>query len=249
MRIDLIGSTSLHGGSFDDRQQPYEVRLRIAARAATAERAMIVGEEVEALYTNGPAGGGGARKYVQEQIGIVSTLLEREQVPTQVTLKRVVAQMPKLHELAHCRAGDKGDTSILSLIAYRRRGFPAACPAGHGPGRWQGICMASSLGDIRRYELPGLGALQFVCERSLNGGVTTSLAQDAHGKSLSYALLEMNVGTQGEDHEILAASAESIQPWPWYVPLGASRRRWLQRSSTSQRRRRRYQSLSDARFG
>jgi hypothetical protein len=86
MRIDLIGSTSLHGRSFDGGAQPYEVRLRVAARAPTAERAMVVGEEVEALYTNGPAGGGGTRKYVQEQIGIVSTLLERERVPTQVTV-------------------------------------------------------------------------------------------------------------------------------------------------------------------
>ena len=87
VRIDLIGSTSLHGRSFDAGEQPYEIRLRIAARAPTAERAMIVGEEVEALYTNGPAGGGGTRKYVQEQIGIVSTLIERELVPTKVTLR------------------------------------------------------------------------------------------------------------------------------------------------------------------
>jgi hypothetical protein len=87
LRIDLIGSTSLYGKSYDGSEQPYEIRLRVAARAATPERAMIVGEEVEALYTNGPAGGGGARKYVQEQIGIVSTLLERERVPTKVTLR------------------------------------------------------------------------------------------------------------------------------------------------------------------
>ncbi len=87
MRIDLIGSTSLHGKSFDRAEQPYEIRLRVAARAATQERAMQVGEEVEALYTNGPAGGGGTRKYVHEQVGIVSTLIERERVSTKVTLK------------------------------------------------------------------------------------------------------------------------------------------------------------------
>jgi len=46
---------------------------------------------------------------------------------------------------------------------------------------------------VRRYELPQLSALQFVCEHSLNGGVTTSLALDAHGKSLSFALLEMEI--------------------------------------------------------
>jgi len=87
MRIDLIGSTSLHGKSFDPAEQPYEIRLRVAARAPTPERAALVGEEVEALYTNGPAGGGGTRKYVQEQIGIVSTLIERERVSTKVTLR------------------------------------------------------------------------------------------------------------------------------------------------------------------
>ena len=87
MRIDLIGSTSLHGRAFDAAEKPYEVRLRVAARAPTAELAAIVGEEVEALYTNGPAGGGGARKYVNEQIGIVSTLIDRERVRTEVTLR------------------------------------------------------------------------------------------------------------------------------------------------------------------
>jgi hypothetical protein len=100
--------------------------------------------------------------------------------------------MPKLHELAHCRAGDKGDTSILSLIAYRAEDFPllaervtVAAVKKH----LQGIV----LGEIKRYELPGLWALQFVCEHSLSGGVTTSLGLDAHGKALSYALLEMNI--------------------------------------------------------
>jgi hypothetical protein len=100
--------------------------------------------------------------------------------------------MPRLHEIAHCRAGDKGDTSILSLIAYRAEDYPLLAEkvtvdavAAH----LEGIV----LGTIRRYELPGLWALQFVCERALGGGVTTSLALDAHGKSLSYALLEMEI--------------------------------------------------------
>ena len=96
----------------------------------------------------------------------------------------------RLHELAHCRAGDKGNTSILSLIAYRAEDYPLLAErvtvdavATH----LRGIV----LGEIRRFELPHLWALQFVCERSLGGGVTTSLALDAHGKTLSYALLEM----------------------------------------------------------
>jgi len=87
LRIDYIGSTSSHGRSFDASEHPYEVRLRVAARARSADEASLVGEEVEALYLNGPAGGGGARKYVVEQIGIVSTLLDRSEVSTSVTLK------------------------------------------------------------------------------------------------------------------------------------------------------------------
>ena len=87
MRVELIGSTSLHGPGFDRDEHPYEVRLRVAARALTPESAAIVGEEVEALYTNGPAGGGGTRKYVHEQIGIVSTRIDRERVRSAVTVR------------------------------------------------------------------------------------------------------------------------------------------------------------------
>jgi hypothetical protein len=100
--------------------------------------------------------------------------------------------MPKLHDLAHCRAGDKGNTSILSLIAYRAEDYPllvARVTTAAVKRHLAGIAE----GEIRRYELPQLRALQFVCECALAGGVTTSLALDAHGKSLSYALLEMEI--------------------------------------------------------
>jgi len=100
--------------------------------------------------------------------------------------------MSKLYDLAHCRAGDKGNTSILSLIAYRPEDYPLlvrAVTVEAVARHLRGIVR----GEIRRWELPQLGALQFVCERSLAGGVTTSLALDAHGKSLSYALLEMEL--------------------------------------------------------
>jgi Acyclic terpene utilisation family protein AtuA len=86
LRIDYIGSTSVHGKSFFRDAKPYEIRLRAAANARTREAAERIGEEVEALYTNGPAGGGGARKYVTEVVGIVSCLLPREFVSSKVTL-------------------------------------------------------------------------------------------------------------------------------------------------------------------
>ena len=100
----------------------------------------------------------------------------------------------KLHELAHARAGDKGDTLTLALFAYHdedyellRRQVTAAAVKRHLAHVVQG--------DVRRFEVPGLAALQFVCERALDTGVTTSLAIDPHGKTLSYALLEMVIDT------------------------------------------------------
>lgn len=84
MRVDVIGLSSLHGQALARDRQPYEVRLRVAARAPEAETARLVGEEVEALFTNGPAGGGGVRKATVEQIGIVSCLMPRETIATEV---------------------------------------------------------------------------------------------------------------------------------------------------------------------
>jgi hypothetical protein len=84
IRVDIIGQNSVHGDSFHQDVSPYEVRLRVAAKADNMKLAQRVGEEVEALYTNGPAGGGGVRKYVNEVIGIVSTLIPRDKVRHEV---------------------------------------------------------------------------------------------------------------------------------------------------------------------
>ncbi|MCX7199649.1 MAG: DUF1446 domain-containing protein [Proteobacteria bacterium] len=80
LRIDLIGVDAIHGSDFGHRSDPWEVRLRAAASGGTRALAERVGLEVEALYTNGPAGGGGARKFITERIGIVSTLMPRDTV-------------------------------------------------------------------------------------------------------------------------------------------------------------------------
>ena len=101
----------------------------------------------------------------------------------------------KLYDLAHARAGDKGNTTILSLIAYRPEDFALLrmCVTANAVKRhFAGIIK----GEVTRYELPHLGALQFVGQDALGGGVTTSLAVDAHGKSLSAALLEMEIETE-----------------------------------------------------
>jgi Acyclic terpene utilisation family protein AtuA len=87
LRIDYIGLNSVHRANFDTPSVfPYEIRLRVAGKAKTQAEAALIGEEVEALYTNGPAGGGGVRKYVNEVIGIVSTLINRNTIEPKTTI-------------------------------------------------------------------------------------------------------------------------------------------------------------------
>ena len=76
----------MHRSNFGHSVVPYEIRVRAAAKAVSATQAALIGEEVEALYTNGPAGGGGVRKGVNEVIGIVSVLLDRGVVEPKVSV-------------------------------------------------------------------------------------------------------------------------------------------------------------------
>ncbi len=98
----------------------------------------------------------------------------------------------KLYDIAHSRAGDKGNISTLSLIPYTEADYAMLCekvtPEAVGA-HLKGIVE----GEIKRYEMPNVSSLLFVCEKALLGGVTTSLALDTHGKSLSSALLEMEI--------------------------------------------------------
>ncbi|AEI46932.1 AtuA-related protein [Runella slithyformis] len=98
----------------------------------------------------------------------------------------------KLYELAHSRAGDKGNTLTLSLIPYQEQDYAFLCEQMTAE-RVKEHLKDIVAGPITRYELPNISSLLFVCEEALLTGVTTSLAIDAHGKTLSYALLEMEV--------------------------------------------------------
>ncbi|WP_343672739.1 acyclic terpene utilization AtuA family protein [Paraburkholderia heleia] len=81
LRFDLIGVNSLYGDALAAHHgEPYEVRVRVAGRAENASEAARIGNEVETLYTNGPAGGGGVTKTTREVLAVQSVLLPREQV-------------------------------------------------------------------------------------------------------------------------------------------------------------------------
>ena len=95
----------------------------------------------------------------------------------------------KLKEIAHSRTGDKGDISNISLIPYKKEDYemlkekvtPEVVKAYFGE-----ICK----GEVVRYDIDSICAMNFVLDKTLGGGVTRSLAIDKHGKALGMALME-----------------------------------------------------------
>jgi hypothetical protein len=98
----------------------------------------------------------------------------------------------QLIELAHARSGYKGDTANVGLIALREEVYPILVrevTADRVKQHFKGICK----GEVERFKLPNLGALNFLLHESLGGGGTLSLMTDAQGKTLSTALLRMEI--------------------------------------------------------
>ncbi|MBR1247749.1 DUF1446 domain-containing protein [Bradyrhizobium sp. AUGA SZCCT0169] len=85
LRFELVGVDSLHGAEISNRaNEPYEVRVRVAGRTENLREAVRIGNEVETLYTNGPAAGGGAWKSARDVVAVASVLLPRELAKPQV---------------------------------------------------------------------------------------------------------------------------------------------------------------------
>ncbi len=98
----------------------------------------------------------------------------------------------KLIDIAHGRSGDKGDAANVGIIAYDDRGYQLIekyLIAEKVKEHFQGIC----LGEVERFELPNIRALNFLLHNTLGGGGTISLKHDAQGKTLAAALLRMEI--------------------------------------------------------
>jgi len=98
----------------------------------------------------------------------------------------------QLLKLAHARSGDKGDTANIGLIALKPEYYPVLVKevtAARVKRHFRGICK----GAVDRFEIPNLGALNFLLHESLGGGGTVSLKTDAQGKTYSTALLRMEI--------------------------------------------------------
>ena len=108
----------------------------------------------------------------------------------------------QLVKLAHARSGDKGDTANVGLIALKDDIYPILVrevTAGRVKQHFEGICK----GEVERFELPNLGALNFLLHESLGGGGTLSLMTDAQGKTFSTALLRMEIEVSDEEAQSL----------------------------------------------
>ena len=97
-----------------------------------------------------------------------------------------------LSKLAHTRSGDKGDTSNIGVIAWREQDYPVLVRevTAERVKRFFGDLVR---GEVERFELPNLGALNFLLHEALGGGGTVSLRVDAQGKTLGAALLRMEI--------------------------------------------------------
>jgi hypothetical protein len=254
-RAELLGVNAMHGPHLGADREPYEVRVRLAVRCATRAQAERVGQEVEALYLNGPAGGGGVTQSVREVVAAASALMPRSAVQPQcqvfehrladagATAGAIDIASPKtnsgvgvgvcswggagstgrpaagpvsattaagipvalsqppanaahtqpparLQDIAIARSGDKGNRATLSVIARDPSHFPVLdrlLTAERVKAHYRGVVH----GEVQRHALPHLGAVHFVMHDALGGGVTRSLALDAHGKTLSAAILDL----------------------------------------------------------
>ncbi|HRJ89001.1 MAG: hypothetical protein JNK51_08030 [Blastocatellia bacterium] len=98
----------------------------------------------------------------------------------------------QLREIAHARSGDKGDTANVGIIALKPEYYPLLVEHVTAEAVKQHFG-AMVKGEVERFELPNLGALNFLLHGSLGGGGTLSLMTDAQGKTFSTALLRMYI--------------------------------------------------------
>src|SRR5271166_4413941 len=103
-----------------------------------------------------------------------------------------------LSRIAHARSGDKGDTSNIGIIVFDARHYPVLVREVTAE-RVEHFFGEVVKGKVERYELPNLGALNFLLHEALGGGGTLSLRIDAQGKTLGAALLRMEIDVAAEE--------------------------------------------------
>ena len=220
-RIELLGTESAYGPHARPLSTR-EVVLRLTVTHADKRALEMFSREFAAPGTSWSPGttGAGGRPSVSPVLRQVAWLIPKEQVVPTVTLDattfevalppaqqpvapeplpRSESTLPKgprltvpLVQIAFGRSGDKGDTSNIGLMA-RRPALRAVIEEQVTPERVQAYLGHLVHGPVHRYELPGIHAINLVCERALGGGGMASLRNDALGKGMAQMLLDMPV--------------------------------------------------------
>jgi hypothetical protein len=198
---EFVGVNATHGRlAGPPNPEQAEVQLRIGVRSLDRGPVEQFSREIAPLILNGPpsvTGFAGGRPKVEEIVAYWPALIPKtgktgRAGKTVPAANRPVESSVPLVRLAHARSGDKGDTANVGLIALEPRYYPvlvkqvtAARVARH----FKGIIK----GEVERFELPNLNALNFLLHGALGGGGTLSLKTDAQGKVFSTALLRMEI--------------------------------------------------------
>ena len=190
LRFELVGVDSLHGPEVSARAgEPYEVRVRVSGRTENLREASgSATRSRRSIPTARPraAARGNRRAMWWRSLPCCCRAIWQSRISD------LWERNVKLREIAHSRTGDKGNISNISVIAYDAKHYPLLLEqvtAARVKSHFAGVVQ----GEVVRYELPNLSALNFVMDQALGGGVTRSLALDAHGKSLSSALLDLDI--------------------------------------------------------
>jgi hypothetical protein len=116
-----------------------------------------------------------------------------------------------LYAMAHARSGDKGDGSNVGVIAYDRRGYEIL-ERWLTPDRVREHFAGIVLGDVERYEIPNLRALNFILHDSLGGSGSASLKNDAQGKTHGMAMLRMEIEVPDDYRPPVVGTGGAVAP-------------------------------------
>ncbi len=222
-RTDFIGYNACWGESAAPGTEPNEMILRFSARAETKERLSVLSKELAGLILAGPPGVTvfGGRPAIAPAYGYWPALIDRKLVNARLTqvgeektincdigpygkpeLRPQAPVSPEgnsqprvkvpLDRIAHARSGDKGDLANIGVAALRPELYPEILREVTTE-RLQTFFKTNVQGSIARYRLDNLNAVNFVLQGALNGGGTVSLLLDNQGKTLSQALLTMEI--------------------------------------------------------
>lgn len=222
-RTDYVGANACWGESAAPDIEPNEIILRFSARAGTKERLAVMSRELAGLILAGPPGVTvfGGRPAIAPAYGYWPALIERKRVTARLAQngveKRISCDLGSsgtpvlppeapfsddpsetarvrvpLARIAHARSGDKGDLANIGVAALRPELYPEILREVTAE-RLQAFFRSNVKGPITRYRLDNLHAVNFVLQGALNGGGTVSLLLDNQGKTLSQALLTMEI--------------------------------------------------------